>query len=200
MRRGPSVSSTVAIRAFHSEPRCRRKPGMRGLPALAQRTMYEFRTNESPACCRAKRFLMVFTTTFASLRSFKASLPSPVPDVPFGGCHAETHSANTFVRIGVETRARTVALRVRCYFNRGLGLYRLDCRPMRKLLDSIILRVKDSDTRQSRVRGSGYNLTNRRHGNFQHYAERRSSWSESQRSWHHPIPPSDAIAMNRDAA
>jgi hypothetical protein len=49
------------------------------------------------------------------------------------GCHAETHEANTFISIGLETRFRTVALLVHCRFDHGLGLYRLECRPMRKL-------------------------------------------------------------------
>jgi hypothetical protein len=40
-------------------------------------------------------------------------------------------SANTFIGIGFETRSRTVALCIRCRFYRGLGIYRLECRPVK---------------------------------------------------------------------
>jgi hypothetical protein len=50
---------------------------------------------------------------------------------PIGGCHAETHGANSFVVIRLETRSRTVALRVHCRFGCRPGLRPLECRPMK---------------------------------------------------------------------
>src|SRR5580765_7089023 len=49
----------------------------------------------------------------------------------FWGCHAGIHNRNTFISIGLETRSRTVALRVRCRFDSGLSLYRLNYRSLR---------------------------------------------------------------------
>jgi len=88
MRRGPSVSSTVAIRAFHSEPHSRRKPWMRRLRtkyAMDNVCLRELFTNSEQTAVQrvgeAKDSLWCSQPLFASLRSFKASLPSPVPDL-----------------------------------------------------------------------------------------------------------------------
>jgi hypothetical protein len=109
--------------------------------------------------------------------------------------HAENHSANTFVSVAVETRSRTVALRVPWRFYRGLRLYRLECRPMSRHLGGVGSHVRVVASDQTPV---GISPVVRLHVTFRSPLRYRGvkKWLPNcARNANKPIPVEFAITM-----